>query len=636
MEISDLKTSLSDFLGRISAFKKDDFDLDLRNSIYLDYKELYTAYLTLEADQIKEEFSESEIKAIHCLSLGVNSEEKFNELLEEFKTDNETTILNVVDFIKSRNGFDLINKESDFSKFSDEELVEIFGNLFGVEIAKDCVKSLRAEKIGRVVGYALSELFSDHLEEFKELKKEFPASDFCHFLKKKIHEHDVECSYAYQESGDQLEVSCGINEGKGATQTEIRARNRIDHCFVNHKNKVITFGQSTSNKDTKAQGYTYFKAYATLKEMVSQETLQGEANPYKGYKLNPFLMLGGRFVVNEEGVTQEKGMHFKKMLEGATQEELESLGQLQYFRLFGNAVNRDQVNSLPLFNVFIAGCDTLNIYEFSERAALLDDPEEKNKLCFSHLVKQMKKSADILSKNELSFNSGAKGYLTLCLEDIQSISKNLFVNFNREIDETTYAELIAPLHQSIETLREKIKPIAGQAGNEVLNDLRKINKCFASLEDFNDEVRQSDLAPINQLIWKDTEAPAVEMNLSDLSFLTSITETIESEMGSQGKKFFKRFGKTLENKLKYNIENPEDTLSASKSAFLKRYGYESFGQFVEKSAFILDKRIVPGEEVFNKKATELIKFISSDLMNKYPVLKFKVNYTTLHKAKSKI
>lgn len=381
-------------------------------------------------------------------------------------------------------------------------MVEIFGGLFGVQIAKDCIKSLKAEKIGRVVGYALSNLFSNDIIEFTELKKKNSNVDFCAFLKEKIQKSDFECSYIYNEKGNDLEIFCAINEFKNANITEIRGRNRVDHCFVNHKEKFITFGQSTSNKNTESQGYSYFKGYLTLKHLVSMEKVDGGPNPYFGYILKPYLMLGGRFVVDDETVTQEKGRDIKKMLPNAIKNDLETLGQMQYFRLFGNAVNSEQVNSLALFNVFIAGCNTLNLYEFSEKVAALTSENDKNKLCFSVITNYVKNVCEILSNNDLSFSMGGKGDLALFLDDINSISEKLFVNFNHKLTRSEYDKSISPLHKSINNLRDKIKPIAGQFGNDVLNKLRIINKNLSSLEIYNDEIKNCDLAPISSISWR--------------------------------------------------------------------------------------------------------------------------------------
>ena len=277
--------------------------------------------------EINKNFTESEVKAIDCLSLGIDNNQKFNKLLEQFQKNNATSILNVVDFIKSRDGFELINTDGDFSKFSDEELVEIFGGIFGIQVAKDSVKALKAEKVGRVIGYALSELFSKDLTEFKKLKKQNPKVDLCDFLREKIQTQDYECSYIYNEIGNDLEIQCSINENNNASITEVRGRNRIDHCFVNHKTQTITFGQSTSNKDTETQGYSHFKAHLTLAHLVHKETIDGNPNQYYGYKLMPYLMLGGRFVVDNQNITQEQGRDFKKMLPNASKEDLKKIAQ---------------------------------------------------------------------------------------------------------------------------------------------------------------------------------------------------------------------------------------------------------------------------------------------------------------------
>jgi hypothetical protein len=84
------------------------------------------------------------------------------------------------------------------------------------------------------------------------------------------------------------------------------------------------------------------------------------------------------------------------------------------------------------------------------------------------------KVCEILSKNELSFSTGGKGDLSLFLDDINSITEKLFVNFNHILTKDEYLKSVFPLHNSINNLRNKIQPIAGQFGNDILNKLRKL------------------------------------------------------------------------------------------------------------------------------------------------------------------
>ena len=618
MDIQQLKTNLNEFLTSIKFIRIDEFDEKTKQTIYLDYKELYQAYSKLSKREINKNFTENEIKAIDCLSLGIDNNQKFNRLLEKFQKDNATSILNVVDFIKSREGFELINSDGDFSKFSDEELVDIFGGIFGIQVAKDSVKALKAEKVGRVVGYALSELFSTDLAEFKKLKKQNSKLDLCDFLREKIQKQDFECSYIYNEIGDNLEVQCSINENTNASITEVRGRNRVDHCFINHKTKTITFGQSTSNKDTETQGYSHFKAHLSLAHLVYSETIDGEPNPYFGYKLMPYLMLGGRFVVDNQTITQEQGRDFKKMLPNASQEDLKKLAQMQYFRIFGNSVNSAQVESLTQFNVFIAGCDTLNLYEFSEKLAVLN-PKDKQKLSFSFVTKQLTDVCNILAKNELSFSSGGKTDLLLILNDVHSTASQLFSNFNQELSKKSYNENIKPLYDAIANLRTKIEPIAGQFGNTVVNNIRILNKSFASVESYNEEIKDRTTTTIKKIIWK--ELPKETPNVKP-SQVVEIAKFIQKTVGTQGQKFFDRYVQYLDNKINSNIDVEEEkqkSFHVVKSNFINVHGYPQLARFVEETSFFFDKRLTT--EKFDEKLKDLQVHIKMSVFKKYPELK---------------
>ncbi len=630
MEIQQLKTNLNEFLTSIKFIRIDEFDEKTKQAIYLDYKELYQAYSQLPKREINKNFTENEIKAIDCLSLGIDNNQKFNRLLEKFQKDNATSILNVVDFIKSREGFELINSDGDFSKFSDEELVDIFGGIFGIQVAKDSVKALKAEKVGRVVGYALSELFSTDLAEFKKLKKQDSKLDLCDFLRDKIQKQDYECSYLYNENGNDLEIQCSINEQNNASITEVRGRNRVDHCFINHKTKMIVFGQSTSNKDTETQGYSHFKAHLTLAHLVHRETIDGKENPYYGYKLMPYLMLGGRFVVDDQNITQEQGRDFKKMLPNTSKEDLKKLAQMQYFRIFGNSVNSAQVESLSQFNVFIAGCDTLNLYEFSEKMAFLNS-KEKQKLSFSFITKQLTDVCNILSKNELSFASGGKTDLLLILNDVHSTASQLFSNFNQELSKKSYNENIKPLYESIANLRTKIEPIAGQFGNTVVNNLRILNKSFASVESYNEEIKDRTIAKVQNVTWKETPKKASDLTPQNV---LEVGLYIKSHMGTQGQKVFDKFLKALNNKINKGIDLDDyesKRFSVEKYHFLNEYGYEPAGIFLDRAGFLLNKRLT--EETMEARTKDLYVYISRHILPHNPELQEKILGSTEGKTR---
>lgn len=625
-EVTELKINLSQFLHRIKNTKKEDYDENLKNSIYMDYKELYQLYSTLSKKQIVDTFTKEEIKAIHCLSLGLENEHKFNELILNFDKTAAKSMLNVADYISSRAGFDLINKDSDFSNFNDEELVGIFGSLFGIQITKECVKSLKTEKIGRVIGYAISELFDQHILEFREAKALNPNLDLCTFIKDKVQSNDFECSYVYNEIGNNLDISCYINRLKSANLTDVRGNNRIDHCFVNDEEKTIIFGQSTSNKDTQKQGYSFFKAYVVLENLVLQQTIDGKPNPYYGYKLKPYLMLAGRFVVDKTKTNQESGKGLKKMLPNVTSEELITLAQMQYFRYYGNAVNSQQVNSLPLFNVYIAGCDTTNLYEFSEKFVLKHTDIEKNKFCFSMLSEQLVKTCTILSKNQLSFvNGGGKGDLHLLLNDVHAIAKNIFVNFPHKISNQEYEKHIKPLHQAINDLCTVLNPIAGQFGNNILNDLIDINDKFESQTAYNNKIKKVIVSNIDSINWIKKAPKEIVWDSNDLNVVVTIGNSLKNTLGTTGKQFLTKFNQVIESKLKgYPLDasclNPTSFRAnmSNVKKVLQKSGHENVSEFINKSKFIIDERLTP--EKHQKEAIKLIDYLTK-LIEIYPEIK---------------
>lgn len=624
MNISELKNSLNQFLFRISQIRDGDYDEKLKSSIYLDYKEIYSLYSSVPKEIIDPLLTQKEIAAIDALSLGLEKEEEFNKIISKFQKNNHTSLEKVVDFIKSRQGFELINGNSNFDKYSDDDLVEIFGGLFGVKIAKECVKSLRAEKVGRVVGYALSGLFNEHLEEFNKLQQKNPYVDFASFLKDKIQTHDIECSYTFHTKNKELEIHCNLNPFKNAKITEVRGHNRVDHCFVNHKEKTITFGQSSSNKNTEQQKDSFFKAYINLKELTSRKEVDGAPNPYFGYKLNPYFLFAGRFVVDDMNVTQEKGRDFKKLFQDSSKNELEDLAHMQYYRLFGNSKNPAEIQALSEFNVFIAGCDTLKLYENLEKKSLKQSHDEKQQFVFEQLTSYLQNVSNTLSSSKIEFVWGVKDNLQLYMNDIHAISQEIFTNFPKEINQNEYEQHIMPIHQSLQIISKNLKDNAGPEFNQIYRSIIDLNKHFSCLNNFNEriqEIKEDNISQYEKIIWRDSVKILDETKLispSQLSFLPKIAEFIAQEYtGSQGKKFIQDFSKRLQNKLSFD-ESPPKTFRQLKYSFVTDFKeqYPDFVNFIEKSSFVFDKRLTP--EVYSHRSHELNEYIYTELSKKFP------------------
>lgn len=292
-----LKNALNSFLSDVSNVNK--FNHSQKEPyIYSKYKELHFMYEKVDIDSISTKFSADEMKAIHFLHLGQKEEAKFDELVNLIQGNAKDAILAVSDFIKSNDGFRLIDdlgKSLEDENYPDE-ITQIFGSSLGTEITEECVKSLMTEKVGSVIGYALGRFCEEDYEEYQHTKHQ---KDWNTFLKEKIRSRDITASYTYDESENGIAITCKINENVGLTGSTVRGKNIIDHCFIDHKNKKIIFGFSSSDKTMKDQQFTHQKVYKILQAVVGAEIFNGEPNKYYEYKLEPFAFTTGRFVATQ-------------------------------------------------------------------------------------------------------------------------------------------------------------------------------------------------------------------------------------------------------------------------------------------------------------------------------------------------
>ena len=631
-EILGIKEDLGNFLLKIKDVREEDYDEKAKNSLYLEYKELYSLYLNIPTDEIAKNFTTSDVKVINLLKLGMKNEQDFNQLIEKIGSNLSDTAISVASFIKSRQGFELINTDSDFSKYSDDELVTLFGSIFGIQMAGDCVRSLRAEKVGRVVGYALSGLCEQHFVEYADLqKKDKNAPPLVDFLKNKIQESDVEGSYVFNEKPDGLDVSCLINDKKHASITDVRGRNRVDHCFVNHKTKAIVFGQSTSNKDTEGQGYSFYKGYVAFKNLVEREMVNGSPNPYFGYRLEPYYFLGGRFVADGADVKQQKGRDFLKMISGASLKEKEELAQLQYFSLFANAVGQEMVNVLPKYNVFIAGCNTEPIYMWQQMAlGKCNNEHEMNREVFGKTVECLNNVSKTLNKSEISLTEWGKHDLNRNLVDIVNIGNGMFINFNKEISMSEYNEKIKPLHRSLTELVEKIKPNASYFGNSVVNDLNRFAKSIRSVEIFNENMAEAILPEVSKVNW--IEPPVLEKKVvkkDELGVLSGIADYLSTQV-NLGSAFLENYSNILSDVFisGYSPQEAKDGYYSTRESFnasslqarkkLRMAGHGVVADFIDKSLFLLKKDEYVMESRYEKQLSKLMDFVDNDLSPIYP------------------
>ncbi len=631
-EIIILKESLSNFLKIIKSLKNfdEDYTQEVKHKLFALYKELYQNYESTNADIINSNFSSEEIKAIHFLGMGKDQEDKFKDLLNLITDNSQGTIQSVTEFIKSRKGFELINNNETFEGFSDNELIDIFGSLFGVKIAKDCVNSLRAEKVGSVIGYALSGLCEEHLKEFKKN----PNQDFTIFIKNKIQESDVTVSFTYNVNSENKNITCNINENLGSN-SGIRPKNRFDHCFVNHKNKKIVFGLSSSSKTMDSQKFSYYQMYQIMNELVQNKLHNGTINKYYGYSIEPFYFLAGRFVADNEHKTQEVGLSFLKMFPNITKNEKKELAQLIFFSLYGNSPNEEATKQLALFNPFISGCDTLDIYLWQEKFKSNQTPIEHLK----YLSYKLTKISKILNNSNFSLDDTGKTFSLTYLNDIQNIILSFGRGFQQQLNNQQYNEIILPLYQELKLLRDKMD--GNEYGSSAIDALGRVLDYLDSPESFNKFVEKSHKPKNLPTILQNSTKEIFELNKNNLEIVATIAEQL-AQLTSNAKKYLNNYAGILrsvidgvsakEAKGKYYSSN--SSYNVSKNSAYYHATNSTIREFIDKTSFLIKKDLnsyyIDGWR-FQTQLDELNDFINNKLIETHP----NVLENTIHKIARK-
>ena len=157
----------------------------------------------------------------------------------------------------------------------------MFGNMLGVKVAATFVSSMRAEEMGRIVGYAISGLCEEDMADWndpvkgKRLRKEHGTLD--QYLLHTIRDADKWASFRFQRAEppeEGFQAALRINEHEGALGNKRRGRNVLDHCFVRRNSDpdakpkgVLVLGTSTAMIMAREHGFSFappFKAIPTL------------------------------------------------------------------------------------------------------------------------------------------------------------------------------------------------------------------------------------------------------------------------------------------------------------------------------------------------------------------------------------
>lgn len=468
-DISEFKKALHDYLKVIQVSKLSNLTEKERHAIQIKYDELFNREEIIKLGLDGKQFTVFEEKAISCLSL-IEAHHDLDGLLLLFKDRPELISSSLADIIKSKAGFDLINRTAQFEDCTNVELDQIFGECDGLQVAKDCIKRRMTKEVGHILGYALSGLHALNQVDSREVKGG-ELSSFATRIRQYIAASGSRFYYLWRELGDDLEVSGLITDNDPVLNLEVDGFSLIDHCFVDHSNKLITVGQSSFTGDKSHQNANYQKATFALEQLVSRPKLSDKENPFFGYRFKTYLMFGGR------------------------------MGQMEYWRLLGFIHSWRQALLLASCEPFIAGYDTSRLRQNLEAAK--GPEEEMKRYLFSLVTSELVDVCTILHSGNINFADSDAPLLLSRLNDVILISKKLFLNFDFKLSLDEYQETVVPLHDALVLLIKRLKPVAGQYGNGVLNDLVETEERLESIETYNRRVDAVIHPRVNSVTWID-------------------------------------------------------------------------------------------------------------------------------------
>lgn len=507
----ELQQSLMSFTDKLRFITKDNYNEQTKAALYKEYETIYYTFDTLSDVDILNSFSADQIKIINFLSLGLSNENKFNELLRNIEFDSANTAINVAKFIKSDAGYELLNK-SEISELTDDEVVRLFGSLFGVHVAQECIVSLKAEKIGSIIGYALSGNCEKDLQEYQLLLKSNPDLKITDFLKQKIQESNFPFCFNFTNDAGTIITSAWIEETKHSSLLATRSSEKADSCHVNHDRKIIVLGFSYGGTLAANQGDSFAKAIIAAKELVKQEFINGVKNPYYGYAIEPFYYLNAPFSVNKENHENQKGRDFIKMMQGITSSQKNDLAVGQVWKLLVNTNSPDMANTLALYNFFIAGCDTYELYKEQQKLLLNGDALDGrtiNKWLLKGMMKYIENTATIINTPSIAFNKAGQ---TILREDflatLVDMCEKTFLNFPYKIQSDEYDQIVNPVYSTVTRLISTLKASAGGDNSSgLLWKLSKAIEPFKSASAYNKAIKESQeyVEKDQPIIWREQD-----------------------------------------------------------------------------------------------------------------------------------
>lgn len=278
----------------------------------------------------------------------------------------------LVEFNKSPEGHVFSNLGSMASR---EKLEKVFSS-YAPPVVRHVLRSLRAEEMGRLLGYVAAGRMEPDIERYNALgAQKGTGQPMEAWLLEQIRACDAEFVISFGQGVNRLNDATGHFTGSGAPKDKVREESRPDHCFMEYytdpktgqaKVCAVHIGSSTSVRSNASiqQGISAITNMAAL--VNSTMAIDSDL---AGVEVRPYYYLAGVFCV-DEAVSRGKSFSHALLSSDVPRKSRIALAQMQFLSLIScntgyqgsTSAHPDRTLALLAHNPFISGCDTLDLH----------------------------------------------------------------------------------------------------------------------------------------------------------------------------------------------------------------------------------------------------------------------------------
>ncbi|MGY6517207.1 MAG: hypothetical protein ACXIUZ_00630 [Lysobacteraceae bacterium] len=293
-ELARLKDEgLTGFLEEISRCGRGDISTSsVMGSLITSYRALYGSFRFVDEEDLagSEVFDESDVQLVDYLGLGQRYAGHFyRKVVPCLSETGPETSQKVVRMLRSTDGHTMAHGLD----LGPSQVPDLFGEEgFAGEVAEKLKTEMRAEELGRILGYAISGLWEEHGPKWREdaAVREEHGNRVDLYLQDVIRESDKAALFAFEQRNDHYAAAMKIWSDPIPPERRERGEGVVEHCFIG-VNNYINIGASFSQDYEKT--IHFVEAILAADALTRAETIQGKPNPYWGFKVQPYCYMTG-------------------------------------------------------------------------------------------------------------------------------------------------------------------------------------------------------------------------------------------------------------------------------------------------------------------------------------------------------